>query len=101
MDEVRRRAKVSTGVAPTKENIMNERMLEFAFEGIRYWDLLRQGVNYAASQIEESGLTVLTGNKEEQVVIKAENIINKRGLVQIPGNQITLSNGVLKQNPGW
>ena len=26
-------------------------MLEFAFEGQRYWDLLRQGVDYAASQI--------------------------------------------------
>lgn len=101
LDEVRQRAKVSTGVAPTKENIMNERMLEFAFEGIRYWDLLRQGVNYAASQIEESGLPVLSGNQEEIVVISGENILNKRGLMQIPANQITLSNGVLKQNAGW
>ena len=101
LDEVRLRANVSTGVAPTKENIMKERMYEFAFEGQRYWDLLRQGVDYAASQIEESGLSVLTGNQEEIVVIRKDNITSKKGLMQIPENQITLSNGVLKQNAGW
>lgn len=101
LDDVRNRAKISTGVAPTKENIMKERMLEFAFEGIRYWDLLRQGVDYAASQIAESNLSVLSGNKEESVTISAENIKSKKGLMQIPQNQITLSNGVLKQNAGW
>ena len=76
-------------------------MYEFAFEGQRYWDLLRQGVDYAASQIEESGLSVLTGNQEEIVVIRKDNITSKKGLMQIPENQITLSNGVLKQNAGW
>lgn len=101
LDDVRNRAKVSTGVAPTKENIMKERMLEFAFEGIRYWDLLRQGVEYAASQIAESNLSVLSGNQEESITISAENIKSKKGLMQIPQNQITLSNGVLKQNAGW
>lgn len=101
LDEVRMRAHVSVGVAPTQENIMKERMLEFAFEGIRYWDLLRMGVDYAANQIAESGLSVLSGNQEETVTIQAENIKSKRGLMQIPQNQITLSNGVLKQNAGW
>lgn len=101
LDEVRSRAKVPTGVAPTKENIMKERMLEFAFEGIRYWDLLRQGVDYAANEIAESNLTVLSGNQEESITIDAANIKDKRGLMQIPQNQITLSNGLLKQNTGW
>lgn len=100
LDAVRKRAGLSS-VAPTPENIMNERMLEFAFEGIRYWDLLRQGVDYAASQIAESGLEVLSGNQKEIVTIDADKIKSKRGLMQIPQNQITLSNGLLKQNAGW
>ena len=71
------------------------------FEGIRYWDLLRQGVDYAANEIAESNLTVLSGNQEESITIDAANIKDKRGLMQIPQNQITLSNGLLKQNTGW
>ncbi len=85
----------------TKENIMKERMMEFAFEGVRYWDLLRQGIDYAANAIAEENTPVLSGNQPDYVTIKAENIKAKRGLMQIPQNQITLSNGVLKQNPGW
>ena len=85
----------------SKENIMEERRLEFAFEGIRYWDLLRQGVDVAAKAIVASGETVLNGGIEGVVSYKAKNITDKRGFQQIPQTQITLSNGVLKQNAGW
>lgn len=85
----------------TQDNIIEERRLEFAFEGIRYWDLLRQGVNVAADAIVASGETVLNGGTEGKVSYKAENITAKRGFQQIPQTQITLSNGVLKQNAGW
>ena len=88
-------------VAVTKENIMEERRLEFAFEGLRYWDLLRQGVDVAARAIVASGETVLDGGQENLVTFKADNIIAKRGFQQIPLTQIQLSNGVLKQNAGW
>jgi hypothetical protein len=91
----------NTTVALTKENIMEERRLEFAFEGIRYWDLLRQGVNVAAAAIVASGEKVLNGGQEGTVSYKAENITSKRGFQQIPLTQIQLSNGVLKQNAGW
>lgn len=87
-------------VSATQANIMNERMLEFAFEGQRYWDLLRQGVDYAASQIAGS-TTVESGGNLDNVSITASNITSKQGLMQIPNNQITLSNGVLVQNEGW
>lgn len=92
-----------TELVPTKENLMNERMLEFAFEGIRYWDLLRQGIDYAASQIATSGISTTSGDIENPdiVTITAENIKSKKGLIQIPGTQITLSNNLLKQNAGW
>lgn len=100
LDQVRKRAGLNP-VPATKENILKERKYEFAFEAINYWDLMRQGVEYAASQIATSGIAVKSGGNDDVVVISADNIIAKRGLSQIPQNQITLSNGVLKQNAGW
>ena len=88
-------------VALTQKNIMEERRLEFAFEGIRYWDLLRQGVDVAAKAIAASGQKVLNGGQEGTVSFKTENITSKRGFQQIPLTQIQRSNGVLKQNAGW
>lgn len=88
-------------VAVSKESIINERALEFAFEGIRYFDLLRQGVDYAANAIAINNVEVLNGGNPATVTISAENIKKTKGLAQIPSTQITLSNGVLKQNAGW
>lgn len=80
---------------------MAERRFEFAFEGLRYWDLLRQGVNAASAAIAESNVTVLSGGNDDIINISAANVTKTRGFMQIPNNQITLSNGVLKQNAGW
>jgi len=99
-DQVRSRAGL-TSKTVSKENIMQERFYEFAFEGQRYWDLLRQGVDYAASVISETGVEVQNGGNPAQVSITAGNITAKKGLVQIPQNQITRSQGVLVQNSGW
>lgn len=109
LNEVRRRAYTSNGVLsskftevePTKENILKERMLEFAFEGHRYWDLLRQGIDYAASQICGSSVKVLNGGVEGTVTVNSNNFTSKKGLMQIPQDQINLSGNVLKQNQGW
>lgn len=101
-DEVRRRAYGAnfSSLAATPANILNERRLEFALEGIRYWDLLRQGIDVAAEAIAES-TTVQNGGVNAQKTISAAKVRETRGLAQIPYTQITLSNGVLKQNPGW
>lgn len=99
-DQVRERAGLES-ISATKENIMKERAIEFAFEGIRYWDLLRQGVTTAANAIAASSGSVLSGGVSDEVSIQASRIIETKGLSQIPYNQITLSNGVLKQNAGW
>ncbi|MBF9254024.1 RagB/SusD family nutrient uptake outer membrane protein [Pontibacter sp. 172403-2] len=101
-DTVRRRAyKDNFSALPvTGENMLEERRLEFAFEGLRYWDLLRQGVEVAAAEIAES-TTVENGGTTVPKTIVANNIIQTRGLQQIPYTQITLSDGVLQQNPGW
>ena len=101
-DQVRKRAfgDSFTSKPVSKENIMLERKYEFAFEGIRYWDELRQGLDHAASEIAGTW-DVLDGGVKSTITIKAENIKAKRGMIQIPLTQITLSDGVLKQNPGW
>lgn len=100
-DAVRTRAGLNPKTI-SKEAIMQERFHEFAFEGLRYWDLLRQGVEAAAEIIAESnGVEVLSGGSTDKVIIQASHIINKRGLSQIPQTQINYSNNVLKQNEGW
>jgi len=101
-NQVRQRALQGTftPLVISQENIMRERRLEFAFEGIRYYDLLRQGITKAAQEIAET-TTVLNGGQTAQKVISVNNIIATKGLQQIPYTQINLSNGTLKQNPGW
>lgn len=101
-DQVRQRAYKTNFVSKTvsQANILEERHLEFALEGVRYYDLLRQGVNTAASTIAEA-TTLLSGGVAETKTISAGNIQETMGLQQIPNTQITLSAGVLKQNAGW
>jgi hypothetical protein len=101
-DDVRKRAYGTNFVQlPVNQaNIMNERRLEFAGEGIRYWDLLRQGISVAASAIAET-VTLENGGVSTVKTISASKITETKGLSQIPYSQITLSNGTLKQNAGW
>ena len=102
LDQVRDRAFGNTAhrITATRENILRERRFEFAFEAVNYWDLLRQGVDYAATQLAMT-VSVESAGSPETVSISAENFKSKRGLCQIPYNQINLSNNVLKQNAGW
>lgn len=88
-------------IAVNKDNIMAERARELAFEGIRYWDLLRQGIEVAADAICASAGTAFDGGRKVNVTYNRNKIIECKGLSQIPEDQITLSNGVLKQNTGW
>jgi len=101
-DAVRQRAYKDsfTALPVTESNLMKERRLEFAFEALRYWDLLRQGVDVAASTIAVTTTVQNAGNPATKT-ISASNIQQSNGLQQIPVDQITLSNGTLQQNPGW
>lgn len=103
LDAVCNRAGAATGLAPTKANIMTARQLEFVGEGIRYWDLLRQGVATAASTIaNNTTLSYLNDGHTPPTVAKLQaNITTTRGFQQIPNDQVTLSSGVLIQNAGW
>lgn len=108
-DKVRNRAYGGTALHKdaTFENIMDERHMEFVGEAIRYWDLLRRGVEYAASvlKIDAPGVPVRNGAfiyGTNNIVIKSERIMATYGLSQIPEQEITLSEGrLLTQNEGW
>lgn len=101
-DQVRQRAFKGNFVSipASQDNIAKERRLEFALEGHRYFDLLRQGVATAASTIAET-TTVKNGGIVTAKTIVASKIETTKGLQQIPNDQINLSNNVLKQNAGW
>ena len=87
------------------DNIRKERAIELAFEGVHFWDLMRYEKDgaYAAKAITEAqnGVKVKNGGVETTTKFSTDNFTSKKGLMQIPNTQITLSGGVLTQNPGW
>ncbi|MBC8005960.1 MAG: RagB/SusD family nutrient uptake outer membrane protein [Verrucomicrobia bacterium] len=111
MDAIRSRADLPP-VAPTLENIQQERRYELAFEGIRYFDLLRWHGKEAGAIIKQnqSGATIYNiGNRTTINQDRGTNyfetidarVRNTGGFLMIPQDQIDLSKGVLTQNPGW
>jgi hypothetical protein len=86
------------------ENVMKERRYELAFEGLRYWDLLRWYGKEAGVIIDQNqnGADILN----DKIAAKysadlAERIRATGGFFQIPESEISLSAGVLTQNAGW
>lgn len=79
-----------------------ERRFELAFEGERWFDLLRWH-KAAQALAAENGVTVRNNNVEESKDMSniAQRVEATGGFLQIPQSQIDLSNGVLKQNKGW
>jgi hypothetical protein len=100
-NQVHTRAGLSAVTSISNAAILAERRLEFVGEGIRYWDLLRQGINTAAATIVANTTASYLTDGTASPSISAANIITTRGFQQIPLNQITLSGGVLVQNAGW
>lgn len=102
MNEVRNRVNLLP-VAYSVDALRRERKHELAFEGIRYWDLLRYDhtLTYAANAVSFNGTVGNGAGQTVNKVIDGAKLKECKGLSQIPNNQITLSNGVLKQNEGW
>jgi len=96
MDEVRDRAGLIPHGTYSLANLKEERKYEFAFEGLRWFDLVRWGdVNTAFDytlDVRNSGM-----DAEYSVTYRPET----KGLLPIPETEIRLSNGVYQQNPGW
>lgn len=99
LDEVRARVGLER-VEATRENILKERELEFALEGIRYFDLLRQGLNTAATELNAQGKIGQNYEGDNQIFQVNFNAATK-GFLPIPQTEIDLSNGEFKQNDGY
>ena len=100
LDRVRNRAGLGS-VPATLENIKAERRFELAFEGIRYYDLLRW---HDEDQITANQTGIVTYNRRGMANAETTNIAFRPetgGFLPIPQTQIDLSGGVLTQNAGW
>lgn len=99
-------AVVANNQAEMRDKIKHERRIELAFEGYRYWDLIRWNdaervlnmpVNgVVASMNSDSTFTYSTIEVEKRVFHAP-----KMYLYPIPQAEIAKSDGVLVQNPGW
>ncbi len=96
MDEVRVRAGLPALGAYTLDALKEERLHEFSFEGLRWFDLVRWGDCETAFDytldVRNSGVDA-TYHVTYRPVTK--------GLLPIPETEVRLSNGVYEQNPGW
>lgn len=96
-DKVRQRAGLDTKPV-SLEAIKAERRYELAFEGIRYFDLLRWHDEEAAfAQVKN----IPVKDVGEDVIYNSSYRTETNGFLPIPESQILLSDGKLVQNPGW
>jgi hypothetical protein len=82
-----------TGV--TLIDIMDERRFEFALEGLRYHDLLRQGLDVAKAAIDANSV------QSTQYPVSFPSDKGFDGFFKIPETQVDLSNGTIKQSDYW
>ena len=95
MNRVRARA----GLAPVGYSLAalkQERLHELAFEGLRWFDIVRWG------DVESAfNYSIPVNNSGVVATYTATYRPETKGLVSIPESQVRLSNGVYEQNPGW
>ncbi|WP_197088555.1 RagB/SusD family nutrient uptake outer membrane protein [Rufibacter radiotolerans] len=85
----------------TLANIFQERRVELALEGHRYWDLLRRGTAVANAAITVNR-TTLPANYEGAVSdFKIQFNSARKGFLPIPQSELDLSAGTLKPNAGY
>lgn len=99
LDRVRARVGL-TPIPATPENIYKERRLELSLEGLRYFDLLRKGVEYADSQLTYSGIRG-PNYVGDQILFDVQFKPATRGFLPIPQSEIDLSAGAFVQNDGY
>ncbi len=96
-DKVRQRAGLDSKPV-SLEAIKAERRHELAFEGIRYFDLLRWHDEEAAfAQIKNISVKNIGVDEAYNSSYRPET----NGFLPIPESQVLLSDGKLEQNPGW
>ena len=114
MNQVQKRAGVPE-TAYSLKAVQDERRWEFAFEGIRFNDMRRWSGKdggescYAAKalQAQAGKQVVVKGQVASKTAMKhmtcswAKRYADTDGFLSKPQSQITLMNGMLKQNKGW
>jgi starch-binding outer membrane protein, SusD/RagB family len=99
MNLVRARAGLGP-IAYSLDALKQERLHEFAFEGLRWFDLVRWGdVNDPSKNYFDNEITVR--NSGSPATYRVNYRPETKGLVPVPESEIRLSNGVYQQNPGW
>lgn len=110
MDRLRQRAGLKPYGSYTFERLQKERRYELAFEGHRFNDLRRWypqnaasiiSANQVGAYIQYLGNRVPGGYAEIPGNGLQKRYQETRGFMPIPSSQITLSEGVLTQTPGW
>lgn len=103
LNKVRARAKLPA-VAYSLEALKRERRWELAFEGVRYFDLMRWG-DAATSLANQEGVAIKNKGNDTQMRGFGGGYRARfeatGGFWPIPESQILLSDGVLVQGPGW
>ena len=102
INQVRERAGLKAIAAYTDDALRNERRWELAFEGSRWYDLLRWHI--AGDALTTQNGVSVQDNMEEKMMDMSDikqRVTDTGGFLQIPQTQIDLSGGVLKQNAGW
>lgn len=97
LNRVRDRVGMPT-VPATMENIRNERRIELALEGHRYWDLERYGQR---SEINVAADNSKPGYLGDATVYEVTYNTSRNGIFPIPQSEIDITNGVLQQNDGY
>lgn len=97
LDRVRSRAGLQS-VPATLDNIKKERRFELAFEGVRYYDLLRW---HDERLITENQTDIQIYDRRVPVKKSITYRSETGGFLPIPLTEIQLSEGVLTQNAGW
>lgn len=102
LNQVRERAGLRALSTYSLPVVQDERRWELAFEGHRYYDLLRWGIAGETLQ-KQHGVKIWNRGVESTMNMRniTQRISETGGFMPIPQSQIDLSNGVLEQTPGW
>ncbi|MGL4851655.1 MAG: RagB/SusD family nutrient uptake outer membrane protein [Phocaeicola sp.] len=103
LNRVRERAGL-TAVGYSEEALRNERRWELAFEGLRWDDIRRWHIAPSALDKQLGGRIYNAGTAtimKNQGAGYSARYAATNGYYKIPQAQVELSNGSIKQNPGW
>lgn len=87
--------------ADFQEYIMNERLRELAFEGLRKHDLIRWGI-YVSTMQQQAAIydATMPTTLKAAAVGQASRITNRAVVFPIPASELNVNHNIT-QNPGW